>query len=347
MKEAGVELVADFSWAGAIGIVESLRLVPRLLGEQSKLKRIMVERRPDVFVPIDFGAFNVPLGRFAREHGVKTVYYFPPGSWRKRPRDPANLLAASDRIITPFPWSEKLLTYSGADATFPGHPMLDRVAPSLSREEFCKSLGIAPDCRVVGLLPGSRAHEINNIMPALLKSGMKVSALLPDVGAYLIAAGSDGAANNIQSIIRRSKSRLPFVKIVRGLTYDVMAHSDLVITCSGTATLETMILGTPMVIVYRGSKLMKLEYLFRKRILEDFIGMPNIVAGRSICPELLGDKASPEEISRAAIELLTSRESLNQMKADLRSSREMLGEPGGTRRAAYIVLETAGLCSIR
>lgn len=349
MREAGVELVADFSHLGAIGIIESLKMVPRLIVEQSRLKKEFFLRQPDVFVPIDFGAFNVPLAKFVRERGIPTVYFFPPGSWRRRAKNPSKLLAAADRIITPFPWSEEILRDAGADVVFPGHPMLDRVAPTMTRDGLLKQLELSPNARVVGLLPGSRPHEVLNILPALVGAGQHITERLPDIGAYLIPAASDRAAKDIESILARAcgdhKScgvgQKPVFRVVRDLTYDVMAHSDLLITCSGTATLETMILGTPMIIVYRGSKAMKIEYLFRKSILEEFIGMPNIIAGRMICPELLGDEASPEKIADLAVSFLGSPEELERRKQELAAARKTLGEPGGTRRAAEAVLMTA------
>ncbi len=175
MRDAGVELAADFSRAGAIGIFESLKLVPWLIREQKKLKELLLLRNPDVFVPIDFGAFNVPLGKFAREQGIKTVYYFPPGSWRRRPRDHSSLVAASDRIVTPFPWSAEILRNAGADAVWLGHPMLDSIAPKVTREEFLNEVGelvsAVGNKKLIGLLPGSRSHEIDNILPAFLDAG--------------------------------------------------------------------------------------------------------------------------------------------------------------------------------
>jgi lipid-A-disaccharide synthase len=367
MRDAGVELLADFTATGAIGIVESLKLVPRLSRELAKLKKVFLERRPDVFVPIDFGAFNIRLGKFAREHAVPTVYYFPPGSWRRRPKDPSSLLAAADKVITPFPWSADFLSGAGADAVFLGHPMLDRVAPKLSRKRLIKELKLRKDRRIVGLLPGSRSHEIRNILPALLKASAEISERIPSVGAYLVPASSEQAVYEITRIMVRTVARewrssplrldaaadsadggddlLAQYRAIVDSVYDVMAHSDLVITCSGTATLEAMILGTPMIIVYRGSRAMKLEYLFRKGILEEFIGMPNIIAGREICPELVGDEASPQAIAKLAISLLESPEELQKMRRELESARRALGEPGATKRAARLVLETAGLLS--
>lgn len=349
MRAQGVELVADFSWAGAIGILESLKLAPRLLGELGKLKRALVSRRPDAFVPIDFGAFNVRLGKFAREQAIPTAYYFPPGSWRRRPKDPSSLLSASDKIITPFPWSESFLREHGADVIFPGHPMLDRVAPTMSREEFLKTIDVPDDARVVGLLPGSRSHEIKHILPTLLRASRKISEGIQGVTAYLMPASSARTAGQITRLLVGGNLRgdgrdlQMYHRVVQDRTYDVMAHSEMIVTCSGTATLEAMILGTPMIIVYRGSRAMKFEYLFRKGILEEFIGMPNIIARREICPELLGDQASPEAIAKLAIECLEKPEEAQRLRQELHAARQTLGEPGGTGRAATAVLELAGL----
>lgn len=341
MREAGVELVADFSWAGSIGIVEALKVIPRLTIEQARLKRLIAKRRPDVFVPIDFGAFNVPLGRFVRGSGIRTVYYFPPGSWRRRGRDNSALLAAADKIVTPFPWSEQLLRASGADAHFLGHPILDRMATSVSREEFRRSMGVPDGARIVGLLPGSRNHEIDNIMPVLLGASAIISKAVPDVALYPVAAGSERAAKSIGLFSLKNGDKAAKCRVLVGMTREVMAFSDLVISCSGTATLETMIYGTPMIIVYRGSRLMNVEFLFRKSILEEFIGMPNIVAGRCICPELLAGEASAEGIADMAVGLLADMDRSEQMRADLRAARQVLGESGGSARTARIVLETA------
>lgn len=351
MRAAGIELVSDFSCVGAIGVVESIKLVPRLLGELAWLKKEFHERRPDVFVPIDFGAFNVKLGRFAREQGIPTVYYFPPGSWRRRPRNHSGLLAASDRIITPFPWSAELLSEAGADAAFLGHPLLDQVVPSMTVEQLISGLDPKPETtkgmRVVGLLPGSRMHEIDNILPAMLDAVLGIKDKVPYSCCFIIAVGSEKAAQRVEQILKsRNSSCEDYSKdiyILQGRTYDVIAYSDLLISCSGTATLEAMILGTPMIIVYRGSSLMKLEYLFRKSILEQFIGMPNIVAGREICPELLGNQASPERIAELAAKYLKEPVELQKIRLALQSAREVLGAPGGTGRAARVVLEAAGL----
>lgn len=337
MRQSGVELVEDFSWAGAIGILESLKKVPPLLAALARLKKALLERRPSVLVLVDFGAFNIRLGTFAKEQGIPVVYYFPPGSWRRRQRDFSRLLAAADKFITPFPWSEKFLRDAGADAVFWGHPILDIVRPSASSAELRKELNISGSGMVIGLMPGSRSHEIKSIMPAFARAAEIIIRNVPDVSAFVAAAVSDESERLIR-MYGDSFKNAEF-RILRKRAYDVMEVSDLLLTCSGTAALEAAVLEKPMVIVYRGTRLMQFEYIFRRRILEDFAGMPNIIAGRMICPELLGDDASPENIADTAVRLLLSPEEMERQKSDLRDVKSTLGEPGATKRSARAILE--------
>jgi len=337
MRQSGVELVEDFSWAGAIGVLESLKKVPPLLAALARLKNALIERSPSVLVLIDFGAFNIRLGTFAKEQGIPVVYYFPPGSWRRRPRDFSKLLASADKFITPFPWSEKFLRDAGADAVFWGHPILDIVKPSASSVELRKELNITGNGMVIGLMPGSRSHEIKSIIPAFAHAAEIIVSQTPQVSAFVAAAVSDES----ERLIRMHADSFKNVefRVLQKRAYDVMEASDLLLTCSGTAALEAAVLERPMIIVYRGTWLMQFEYIFRRRVIEDFAGMPNIIAGRMICPELLGDDASPENIAACAVRLLSDPVEMERQRSDLRNVKSVLGEPGGTERSARAILE--------
>jgi lipid-A-disaccharide synthase len=341
MKEAGVDIVAELSSFGAIGIIQSLKVVPRLLGEFKRIKGRILSRRPDVFVPIDFGAFNIRLADEVKDAGIKVVYYFPPSSWRREVRDPSLLYQATDVVITPFKWSEDILRRANIDARFVGHPLLDLVRPEQSREDFRTRF---PEGLILGILPGSRGHEIRHILPVALDACEILRETIGQVTALIGAA--PGTGRLVRSIIEsrgRNLAQLDPV-VEEGSAHAVMAHSDLLIVCSGTATLEAAILGTPMVIVYKGPWVMRLEYLFRRNILQGgFAGMPNIIAEKEICPELLGDDASPRNIAAVVADLWKNSEKQEDMKAELSKVRDMLGTSGATERAARIVLETGGL----
>jgi lipid-A-disaccharide synthase len=343
MREAGVDVAVSMTGGGTIGIAESLKSLPAIAVKYHRMRWLLLKRRPDLFVPIDFGAFNIRLAQIARAHGIPVVYYFPPSSWRKQPRNSAKLIACGGKVVTPFPWSADLLSQAGVDARFVGHPLIDIVKPAVPREQFLGELGLSESMPTIGLLPGSRAHEIREHLACMIGCA---EILHRDLGGAQFIVGAAWGAQRMRSQIAAmsvGKSDFPAIRVVEGRTYDCMAASDLLITASGTATLEAAIMGVPMVIIYRGSAIMRLEFAFRKSVLEDFIGMPNIVAGRGVCPELINDDVTPEKLADIARTLLTDGEALSEMKAELEEVRFRLGEPGAVDRAARAVLEMGEL----
>lgn len=399
LREAGAVLRYDSEPWSTIGIAAALIHIPHLLRARADMKRAIRRDPPDALVLVDAGAFNVALGRWAKRNRICPVfYYFPPGSWRKPGmirRAKTNLSAATDRIVTPFPWSEDLLRRAGADAYFVGHPLLDMVKPTLPDAAFYERFGLDPQRPLVALLPGSRQGEIRHILPALIGAAEEISRRIPGV-QFVIALASSGARSLTEELIRREhqsgrrhlrltqagdklaqiahstltpplpqfatnegltlpaqetreenkpKDRsasgpAPLV-ICEGLTWDVLARADLVLTKSGTATLEAMILKKPMVIVYRVSPLMTLEWRLRRRSLNiAHIGLPNILAGERLFAELLQDDANPDAIAALAVEFLLEPGRILALKERLGDLiRDNLGEPGGLRRAAALLLD--------
>ncbi len=341
LQEAGVDVAVDMSGSGTIGIVATIKSSPSIVRHYFQMRALLLKRRPDLFVPIDFGAFNVRLAQIAQKSGIPVVYYYPPSSWRRRPRNGSKLLACGGKVITPFSWSAEMLTATGVDARFVGHPLLDIVKPSCSREDFLIDMGLDPTVTTIGLLPGSRAHEIREHLPVLAACTRVLHGGLGS--AQFIVGAAWGTRGMIDRIVHADESSIPPIRVVEGRTYDCMAASDLLITASGTATLEAAILGVPMVIIYRGTPVMRLEYHLRKSILEDFIGMPNIVADRGVCPELINEDVTPEKVAEIAMSILTDEDRLNRMKTELHEVALRLGERGAVDRAARLVLEMGGL----
>ncbi|MEN6356199.1 MAG: lipid-A-disaccharide synthase [Armatimonadota bacterium] len=339
MRKAGVDVTVDMTGGGTIGISETIKSLPSVAAKYFRLRAQLLRRRPDLFVPIDFGAFNIRLAQIARKNGIPVVYYFPPSSWRRQPKNAAKLIACGGKVITPFPWSEELLSAAGVDARFVGHPLIDIVKPSCDKGAFIREFGLSDSLPTIGMLPGSRAHEISEHMPVMIECARIIDRQLS--GAQFII-GAAGRADRIRRSIADAseKDNLPMIRVIEGRTYDCMAHADLLISKSGTATLEAAILGTPMVIIYRGSPIMRFEFLFRKAVLEDYIGLPNIIADRGICPELINEQATPEAVSDIAIDLLQDNA---KMKAGLLEVKRALGEPGALVRAAHLLLEMGGL----
>ena len=180
MRSAGVNLVDDSSSWGAIGITEALKLVPCLLIAKQKAKTYIQKNPPDILILIDFGAFNVRLRKAVDLPGMKTLYFFPPSSW-KRDADYSSLKGIVDRIVTPFPWSADNLQKQGFDAEFFGHPLLDTARPSLSKSDFCERFGFDAAKPIIGLLPGSRLHEIILHLPVLIAVADILRIKIPDL----------------------------------------------------------------------------------------------------------------------------------------------------------------------
>lgn len=339
MRQAGVELVAESSRWAAIGVVQSLRVVPQLaLSVLPRLRREVLRRRPGLVIAIDFGAFNVSFCRWCKERGFRVLYYLPPGSWRREGPLPTRIAEVTDAVATQFPWSEPRLREAGANARFVGHPLLDLIGPQPPRDEFLAGLGMPADVRLVALLPGSRPTELKTNCRAMAQAAHLIHAKHPETRFAIALASQDAvpmARKAMESLLNQTDAAgRPVAAAVIGRTHAVLAHAEAGIVCSGTATLEAAILGMPMVIIYRGTALMYVEYILRRMWRLRRIGLPNIISNRDIVPELVAETATPENMARELIGLLESPDRAERMKKDLALLRAELGEPGATRRTA-------------
>lgn len=342
MRGAGVDVLVDMSGCAAIGVAQSLIILPKVYRRFLRMRRELLSRKPDLFIPVDFGAFNIPLGKAANRQGIATVYYFPPSSWRKTPRSASRLLECGGKVVTPFPWSAEILKQQGVDARFVGHPLLDIARPALDRASFLQQAALEDAEPLIALFPGSRAHEYLAHLPPMLDCVRRIRGQMS--GARFVLGAAPGAESAVRRWLGSTKDdAASAVRVVAGRSYECLAYSDLAIACSGTATLEAAVIGTPMVIIYRGTPVMRLEYIFRRGVVERFIGMPNIIAGREICPELVGSDVTGDAIADQALPVLQDGRISARMRSDLAEVRKQLGEPGSVERAAQAVLELGGL----
>lgn len=334
MAEAGVELLYDSSTWSAIGIAEGIKVGPRLLRTFYELKIRLRNDSPNVLILIDFGFFNVRLAKGLRLERTKVLYYFPPGSWRRN-ASYQKLKGVADVIVTPFSWSAEVLQEQGFCAKFFGHPLLDIVRPKLTRKEFCEYLGLDSESEIIGLLPGSRAHELRYNLLALLGAAEKISKKFSKV-QFVIPLAQSVNPEEINKKLSRYKGTKLFV--ATDITYETLAYSRAAAIVSGTATIEAAILGCPMVIIYKGSKFLALEYKMRRKAIK-FIGMPNIILDRLACPELIQEEASPERISELMAKLISQTPEREKMKADLAEVKALLGSPGAVEKTADLVID--------
>jgi lipid-A-disaccharide synthase len=323
MQQAGVQLLADSRHWGAIGIIESLRLLPGVLRAFQRVKRMLRRLQPDWLIPIDFGAFNIPLCRWARRQGFRVCYYMPPGSWR-RDRQGADLPLIADWILTPFAWSAEMLQAMGAKAVRIRHPLLRLARPLSPESDFCERLGLDPNRPIVALLPGSRRHEVVAHVPLYARVAELVNRRLPEV-QFVLSVAPAFATEWVHHLWAEGSPN--WVPTETRPVWDMLAYADVAIVCSGTATLEAALLGTPMLITYRGSPLMNLEYrLRRRRLALRFIGLPNLLLEQAVCPEFIQEAASPTPLAQHLVGLLQQDEGYRRQKEAFAQIRRLLGE---------------------
>ncbi len=331
---------------GEIGLSGGLRSIGQHLNRIKLLQQKAAETSPDAALLVDYSGFNMYLGRRLRKEGLPVVHYIPPtawvwGYWR------AKWLARQDiRVAAIFPQEDEVYRRAGARSEFVGHPLLDEISQPrkqrLARENLSEYLKLAgrgelnSGDRVLALLPGSRDQEIEKLTRPLLEAAGKLSRdfslriIIPqdsERDASLLADYADLFKLEVEVLANRSR--------------EVLAASDLALVASGTATLEAALLNCPQIIIYQTGKLTAL--LARLLVKTDYVGLPNIVAERSIVPELMQDDVKGDIIYKEARKLLEDPRMIRQQIEGYREIRSRLGSPGAARRTAELVLEEAGL----
>jgi lipid-A-disaccharide synthase len=342
MREAGVETIVDSGGHGVVGLVEVLGRFGRIRGDYKTLVGAIRERRPEVLVAIDYGGFNAKLVARARREGVKTVYYIPPKVWAWNPGRGRHLARYLDLVLCIFPFEPEVWRRWGVRAEFVGHPLLDSTAPS--GRDLRAEYSIPAGAPLVGLLPGSRAGEIDRLLPLMVRAAELIAAEVPDV-RFVLGLAPTVDRERVSAVL--AESRVP-ITVDAGRVVDLMSTADALIAASGTVTLEAAILGTPAVIVYRVNPL---TWEIGKRLARvKYMGLPNIIAGREVVPELLQDDALPEPVAKAALKLLTDDaaraeqiKELGRVKDTLRYAGGAEGATAAERAARYIINVGANL----
>ncbi len=341
MAAAGMELVADVSGHAVVGTSEALGRIPRLYRAYRLLKARLIEERPRALVVIDFPEFNLRLARIARRAGVPVVYFIPPQLWAWRRGRIRQMARRVSRVLAVLPFEEKLYRDAGVPVDFVGHPLLDVLPLDLDRAEARRRLGVDPGESVIGLLPGSRREEVERLLPPMLVAAKRLSAAgVARRFALGLAPTVDAAA--VGRLVKAAVDEGgPRVDVFERRTYEVMAAADVVLISSGTATLEAALLGAPMVVCYRVSRVT--EAVVRLLVKVRWCSLPNLIANRGVVPEVLQDELTGQRLAAEALRLIEDPAAAGAQRAAFEQVRAQLGAPGVGRRAAQAVIETARL----
>jgi len=333
LAAAGTRLVGDFQGLSVTGLTEALRVLPRSYAMLRRLVAAARATRPDVFVAIDFPDFNFRLMAALHRLGIPIVYYISPQLWAWRAGRMRTMKRFVDRVLVIFPFEEALYRREGVPVEFVGHPLIDLVGVKAPRAALLREHGLVADAPTVALLPGSRPNELRRIVPDMAASLPLIRARVPGV-QFIVAA-----APNLQDALFAPLLGASGPVLVRERTDDVLAASDVVITASGTATVQAALHERPMVVVYR---LSPLTYRIGKPFVRvDTYAMANLVAGERIVPELIQDDFTPARVADETVRLLTDLGLYTRTRDALRRVREKLGGSGASGRAADAVLAVA------
>jgi lipid-A-disaccharide synthase len=338
MAAAGMEIIADPTRHAAVGTSEAIGRVPGLYRAYREMGRRLLADRPRALVVIDFPEFNLRLARRARRAGVPVVYFIPPQLWAWRPGRVRQMARRVKRVLAVFPFEPPLYERAHVPVTFVGHPLLDALPLELTRDEARRRLGADPGHSLIGLLPGSRPGEVIRLLPPMLDAARRLAAS-DGRHRFVLGLAPTVAREQVAAIFAAADPTPPPIELVSGRTWEVMAAADVLLIASGTATLEAALLGGPMVIGYRVSPLT--ELIARALARVRWIGLPNLVAGRAVVPELIQGAFTGARLAEEAARLLDDPVAATAQRAAFKELRARLGEPGVGLRAARAVLETA------
>ena len=335
LRNASGEVLFDIKDHGVMGFVEVLKKLPDLFKLRDDFEKVMDERKPDCLITVDYPGFNMKLAKLAHDKGIPVVSYIAPSAWAWHKSRAKKVAKIVDKVACIFPFEYDVYKEAGAPVEFVGHPLVDIVKPRMTKEEAMAFAGKEEGKKLILLMPGSRLMEIEKMLPTLLEAAKLIKKQLPEVSFVMPRAGTI-PVSLLKEKIQASGLE---VKITEGNNYDLFSVADLALATSGTVTLEAALCGLGSVIVYKTNPV---TYFIAKLVVNiPHIGLPNIVAAKSVLPELIQNDFTPAKVAQEALTLLESERNV-KMKEDLAYVKERLGKPGAVGRVAELVLKIAG-----
>jgi len=331
LNAAGMDLILDCRELAVIGIVDVLINYPRFMRRLATLRKAMSERKPDLLIIVDYPDFNLKLAETAKELGIPVLFYISPQIWAWRKKRINRIGSLVSHMAVLFPFEVDVYEAAGIPVTYVGHPLVDDAKSAFSKAEARAHLKLADSKTLVALLPGSRNGELKRNLPVMLDTAAVLKNTIPEAQFVLpIAPTLERAAVN--EILEQAPIA---VSTVNAQSYHAMRAADVVLSASGTATLETAMLGTPMAVMYVVNGL---NYAIMKRLIQvDDIGLVNIVAGKRICQEFIQENAQPDAMAQELEKCLTDSDYRQTMEAELQKVKLKMGTGGASTRVAALI----------
>jgi lipid-A-disaccharide synthase len=338
MRASGVETIVRADDLAIIGLLEIGRALPRFWRVFQTLKQTARGRKPDAVVFVDFPDFNLPLVKSLKKLGLKTIYYVSPQLWAWRSYRVRNIRRNVDLLLTILPFEKDWYRQRGFERVeFIGHPLVGAVRAKFGREEFCRRHDLQTENPIVALLPGSRGKELSKILPPMLEAAAILFQKNPTI-QFIITVAPTRRREEIEGIINVAREKglnLPNIVVVENETREALAASDAAAVASGTATLETALIGTPLVVCYKVSR--HNWHALRHLISVPHYGLVNLIAGERLAVELIQDDLNGEKLA-AELKKLLQPETNRRMRERLTEITATLGAGGASEKAARAIL---------
>jgi lipid-A-disaccharide synthase len=317
------------------GYAEVLKNYFEIMGIRRRLARAMIRERPDLFIGVDSNDFNLGLEQRLKQAGIRTIHYVSPSIWAWRGWRIKKIARAVNRILVMFPFEKPLYEKAGIPVSYVGHPLADVIPQNPKKDEARAALRLPAGKLIVALLPGSRRSEMHYMASAFVLAAHRFRQEIRDV--HFVCPTVTRATRDMfqRAVHEHERTDLPLT-LLFGHSHEALAAADLALVASGTATLETALFKTPMVIAYRQSPLT--WRLMRSMLYLPYVGMPNILAGERLVPELLQDDATPVALSAALVALWRDKAARERQVARFHEFHELLRQNTAVK-AAEAVLE--------
>ncbi|MCK5190979.1 MAG: lipid-A-disaccharide synthase [Methylococcales bacterium] len=333
MQQAGIDIRYDSSGIGVIGLIEVLKHYGEIRRALKLMQNLVASEKPDLLVCVDYKEFNLKLARFAKQQGIKVLFYVSPQVWAWRPGRVVTYGKAIDMMAVIFPFETAYYEAENVPVKYVGHPSVDKVHPQYSKVEAIASFSLQADNPTVGLLPGSRINEIKRMLPVMLEAAEKLTESYENI-QFLLPQADSITDDLLLSYLQTTSIN---IKVIKHQPYDVIQCCDAIMTASGTASLEIALLKIPMVIAY---KLSAITYFLGKYLVHTkYIGLPNIIAGKGIIRELIQHDVTADNLAGEVDRILKDKAYREQMLAELTLVKDKLGQGGGSKNMADLAVQ--------
>ena len=335
MMREGAQSLFPIERLSVRGYLEVIKHAFGLMRIRQQLIKHFLDHRVDIFIGIDAPDFNFYIEKRLKKQGIKTIHYVSPSIWAWRKNRLNKIKRAVSHILTLFPFESALYQEAGVPVSYVGHPLADALPMQPDTAAARATLRLKPSDLVVAMLPGSRQSEVQQHAALFIQTAKKLHADYPNA-LFLVPFVTRESKQIFELALFHEHEPLP-IQILFGHAHDAMQASDVVIVASGTATLEATLLKKPMVITYRMPILS--WWILKRMLLQPYVGLPNVLAGKFIVPELLQHDATPEKLAQAAIKLISDTLAIEEMKAEFNKIHISLKQNNAEKASSMILAD--------